>query len=216
MTQPGYPAEQTAHVPNAPYVVPSESEENGYSDSPVAAYAPHLRMAPGSTPDPLRLSYRVGQEYRPPANEPPARWWQRLYADEIARHSVENIDADGWEELKGGSGKPAALDPRRNPPPEPRPTSRMAPTTYSFTRPFDQHAARRLNGTHFSMADHRRNYEIGGMAPAYTRRNTYRVDPPPWDDLYTDMPPPESPPPAGRIQAVDIPFSISGRHWRLQ
>jgi hypothetical protein len=31
------------------------------------------------------------------------------------------------------------------------------------------------------MADHRREYPILGMAPVNSRRNTYRVEPTPWD-----------------------------------
>lgn len=55
--------------------------------------------------------------------------------------------------------------------------------------PFDQGTNRRLNGNHFSMADMRREYPIGGMVPAaISRRNTYRLDPLPHDLGIVDMP----------------------------
>lgn len=202
-------------VPNPAFVVPSSGEENGYHDSPSLNYAPRLRSQPGSTPDPLRTGETPVHGYRPQADQPPDRWWHILGPgmDILRRHRVETTDGDGWEELKGGSGRPAAPNPRATPPPETRPTERMAPVSYWFTRPFDQHSARRFNGMHFSMADHRRNYSIGGMGTVRTARNTYRIDPPPWDANMGDAPPVMDPIHA-RIQQVEVP-SISNRAWRL-
>src|SRR3546814_10876093 len=75
----------------------------------------------------------------------------------------------------------------------------MSPRSYTFTRPFDSlnrnyanvsiGSARQLNGQHFSMADHRREYPILGIKPNHLRRNTYRLDPSPWDADLIDVPP---------------------------
>jgi len=93
-----------------------------------------------------------------------------------------------------------ADNPRRDPVPLTRPTGLASPSMYRFYRPFDQlnrpyddvvvGTARDLNGQHFSMADHRRTYDILGMAPQKTPRNTYRLEPTPWDDHMVDTPHP--------------------------
>jgi hypothetical protein len=131
------------------------------------------------------------------------------------RHSVETVDADGWTEAKNGSGKPVAVHPESIRPAESRPTMQMAPSSYHFTRPFDQHAARTFNGLHFSMADHRRTYDILGMEPVRSRRNTYRIEPPNWDTNITDAPPPMAPPSGRPVQAVEIPQPFEARSYRL-
>src|SRR4051812_8098305 len=149
---------------------------------------------------------------RPPAGENPKTYWQGRDADERARHSVEDQDADGWTIRK--DYRRLAPDARLTPPPEPRATGLMAPRTYTFTRPFDQYnrstgreqigTARQMNGVHFSMADHRRTYEILGMAPPRRLRNTYRLMPGPWDSNIVDMPPD-----AGttnlRVRSMEVP-----------
>ena len=188
------------------YAVPSEFEDAPYADT--------IGWAPGISVDRARLG-EPRPDFRPTPNKPPGRWWQRN-SDTIARHSVEEQDADGWEENKGGSGKPTAPDPRRNPPPETRLTQAMAPRTYSFFRPWDNTSARLLNGTHFSMADHRREYEILGMAPVRNARNTYRIEPTPWDANMVDTPVDVEPsgPRNGRVAAVNLPPS-QNRSGRL-
>jgi hypothetical protein len=94
----------------------------------------------------------------------------------------------------------------------------MNPRTYFFWRPFETNqpkmGARRLNGIHFSMADHRRDYEILGMEPAKTRRNTYRLEPTPWDTNLVDYPP-EDNTPANRGTVPGEASHYSTRSWRL-
>jgi len=64
------------------------------------------------------------------------------------------------------------------------------------------------------MADHRRNYEIGGMQPATSRRNTFRIEPTPWDTDIVDMPPNVAPVAAqARIQSVEVAYGT--RNFRL-
>jgi len=207
----------------APYVEPDPAVDrpNGYHDSPIAAWAPKLRQEPGSTPDPMRTQQMVQRDYRPtPLYQAPRDWWLGVGPgrEEQQRHNqAETVDADGWQMSRpvGGMPKRAVPDIRRTPPAEPRLTNQLAPANYSYTRPFDQHAAHQLNGIHFSMADHRRTYPILGMQPAMTRRNTYRVDPAPYDRDIMDEPAKGADyTPSQRIQQVELPLN-AGRSWRL-
>lgn len=165
------------------------------------------------TPDAHRLQTLPTRDFHPVDQE---SFYEDRDASDKARHSVEYQDADGWEEKKGR--KAVGRNPRETPPPETRLTEKLAPRSYTFLRPFDQHSkgngARRLNGNHFSMADHRRNYEILGMQPVRSHRNTYRIEPGPWDANIVDMPPIEVPVEAA-IQAVEMPDSTNNRSWRL-
>lgn len=186
-----------------------------YTTSPSGAWSPGTPDAFSAGNDAHRLGRSIVHDMRPSPTEAPEVYYDRLDADDKARHAVEYQDADGWTEAKNGSGKRAAVHPESIRPAEHRPTMQMAPTTYTFTRPFDQHAARTFNGLHFSMADHRRNYDILGMEPVRSRRNTYRIEPPNWDTNITDVPP-EMPPPPGRpIQAIEIPQPFEARSYRL-
>lgn len=192
--------------------------DDGFMDSPIGAWAPTLRTDAESIPDAHRMRTMPLYQYRPPADAPPEHWWNGAAGPEMEslnrERSVETVDGDGWRVFRGDmTRKRAAPDVRRTPPPETRLTSDLSPTTYSYTRPFDQHSARRLNGSHFSMADHRRNYEIYGMAPINSRRNTYRADPQPWDTDIVDVAPTYTPQ-AARITQVEVP-DAAGRSWRL-
>lgn len=136
----------------------------------------------------------------------------------------EELHADNFYTDKGinPGDRRWADNPRLNVPNEPRPTSGQSPSDFKFMRPFDQlnrpyddvvvGSSRHLTGMHFSMADHRREYEILGMAPAKTGRNTYRLTPEPWDEHIEDLPPAYSQVNA-RVEVVDIPSR--GRTWRL-
>jgi len=203
-------------MPDSAYAAPDLRDDAPYNDE--FGWSAKTRIGVESTPDAMREFAAPVRDVRPPGNESPAGWYNALDADEKRRESVTDQDANGWE-IKKDRYK-IGPDPRWNPPAETRPTERMSPATYSFTRPFDQgqkgNGARQLNGTHFSMADHRRDYEILGMRPWSAHRNTYRVDPTPWDaDMY-DVPPPQDIGTVvnGRVQAVEIPAS-NNRSYRL-
>lgn len=202
--------------PSSDYATSGPGTDAPYNDE--FGWAPRPRISVDDTPDAMRVGGFPTRTMRPKADEAPGVYYRPLDADEKARHSVESQDADGWSELKGQYK--IGPDPRWNPPAETRVTERMSPSSYSFTRPFDQGAkgngARTLNGMHFSMADHRREYDILGMRPWGMHRNTYRVDPTPWDaDMY-DVPPPSTTANVtqGRIQAIDVPDSAN-RAYRL-
>lgn len=204
-------------TPNNAYAAPGPSTDAPYNDE--FGWSASPRIAVGSTPDPMRLQSFPVRTVRPEADDAPETFYGPLDADDAKRHSVESVDADGIEILKDQLKR--AADPRWNPPAETRVTEKLSPHRYSFTRPFDQgtkgNGARALNGMHFSMADHRREYDILGMRPWSQHRNTYRVDPTPWDaDMY-DVPDPDTMGTAyqGRVQAVEIPTDINSRSFRL-
>lgn len=203
-------------TPNNAFAAPGPGTDAPYIDE--FGWGPSPRISVGSTPDAMRLQSFPVRTVRPDAEDAPEEFYGPLDADDKNRHSVENVDADGWTIQKDQLRR--APDPRWNPPAESRITQQMAPRTYSFWRPFDQgtkgNGARSLNGMHFSMADHRREYDILGMRPWSAHRNTYRTDPTPWDaDMY-DVPDPDTVGTQyqGRFQAVELPAS-DNRSFRL-
>lgn len=173
----GEGAHEYGPVPVPAYVVPTGDAP--YNDE--FGWSVHSESDYGNTPDPHRLgapgNFLYGNGY-----------WPNRDQDDAQRHSVETVDADGWSPRQPEhSGRPVAANPRSTPPPVSRATNMMAPRSYSFTRPFDQERAHHLTGVHFSMADHRRTYDILGMKPNSTPRNTYRTEPAPYDaDIVAD------------------------------
>lgn len=172
------------------YAVPPLSAGDAYIDE--FGWAPSLatRTSTVEVPSAQRLMTVPRRDYRPDPAQPPEVFWDRINADVGQRESVVKGTATGWTIPSGLStgDRRWADNPRLTPPPEPRPTNRLGQNTWTQTRPFDR-GAKRFNGMHFSMADHRRKYDILGMRPAVSRRNTYRIEPAPWDIDVVDMPP---------------------------
>lgn len=204
-------------APNNAYAVPGPSVDAPYTDT--FGWGPSPRISVSSTPDAMRLQEFPVRTVRPGASDAPQVYYGPLDADDKQRHSIESVDADGIEILKDTLRR--APDPRWNPPAETRITEKLSPHRYSFTRPFDQgmqgNGARHLNGMHFSMADHRRDYDILGMKPYSARRNTYRADPTPWDSDMYDVPDSSTVGTfyQGRFQGQDLPPADNGRSFRL-
>lgn len=198
---------------SAEFAAPRFNEDAPVEDSPIGAWAPRLREEIGSTPDPQRLRHMARQDFRPSDGEPSERFHKRLDRDDAERHAVEFQDADGFEIAKVGSGKPAAPNPRATPPPETRPTSRLSPRSYVFTRPMFG-GPRGLNGEHFSMADHRRKYDILGMQPVRSTRNTFRADPMPYDTDMVDKPDTDTSRPVVQVPVIEVPLTTP-RSFRL-
>lgn len=152
-------------------------------------WATKLARLIAGTPDPQREMEIPTRTVRPNADENPSHFYGPIDAETARRESVTSTTATGWSEQK--SQYIMGPDPRWNPPSEARLTSDLSPSSYRFDRPWDQlskgNGARQFNGMHFSLADHRRDYDIGGMTAAQNYRNTYRASPAPWDaDMYDE------------------------------
>jgi hypothetical protein len=197
------------------YAVPPLSAGDAFIDE--FGWAPRLaqRTSTVETPSAQRMQTTPLRDYRPNPVRPPEEFWGRNDADKAQRESVVHTNAVGWTTPSGVAPGDTrwAPNPRLNVPAEPRLTSRLGPNTWDQTRPFNR-PPERFNGMHFSMADHRRKYEILGMRPAISRRNTYRIEPAPWDIDVVDMPPENSQYTVDAItRSVEIPSA--GRSMRL-
>lgn len=181
-------AVESSMGPSQNYVPESGNSEYVYP----LGWATKLARRISGTPDPQREGDMPSPTVRPPNGGNPDAYYGPITAETSRRESVTETQAVGWNELK--SQYIMGPDPRWNPPAESRLTSDMSPASYSFSRPFDQfekgNGAREFNGVHFSLADHRRSYDVGGMAAAQNYRNTYRSSPAPWDaDMYDEPAP---------------------------
>jgi len=199
-------------APGTPQYAAPTAGNTQYVFSPVSAWSALLRSFPGGVPDPGRNKTLPLREYGPDGGQPPAEWYLGQNGpgrvEQTQHTALEHVDADGWQRFQPVKGtKRAAPDPRRSPPTPERVTDGLSPSSYTFSRQFDQRFAHRLTGQHFSMADHRRNYPILGMAPTPFRRNTYRIDPAPWDTHIVDYDPVSAPQP-GRIVSHDITGAV--------
>lgn len=201
----------TSGAPGTPQYAAPQAGNTQYVNSPNSNWAPVLRGFPGGTPDPGRNKTEPLYQYGPHDDEVPQDWWLGPGPGRVKQEqhtALESVDADGMPEFFPEKGtKRAAPDPRRTPPDTIRLTNLLSPHRYSFTREFDQRFEHHLTGQHFSMADHRRNYPILGMNPTPVRRNTYRIDPAPWDTNIVDYEAVAAPQP-GRIVATDITASV--------
>lgn len=203
-------------TPNNAFAAPGPGNDSAYIDS--FGWSPSPRISVNGTPDAMRLQNFPVRTVRPEGDDAPDTYYGPIDADDKKRHAVENQDADGWQTDRDRYR--IGPDPRWNPPVETRVTSGMSPRSYAFWRPWDQgtkgNGARQFNGTHFSMADHRREYDILGIRPWSAHRNTYRVDPTPWDADQYDIPDSETVGTAyqGRVQAVELP-NPDNRSYRL-
>lgn len=182
-------------APNSAYAAPRRGTVSPTGTAvpatwPGDPWSPPLKSQPGSTPDPMRTGRMPIHTMYPDADEPPAEFYNGVHGparNVIQRHGVEYQKGNEWA-TPAPTSKRFENDPRWTIHPEARPTARNSPNFYSFTRPYNQRWAARLNGVHFSMADHRRDYPVFGMAPAPSWRNTSRVDPVPWDSNIADTP----------------------------
>lgn len=218
-------------MPRGSYAAPSLEAGSPYNDE--FGWGPELRMSTVNTPSAQRLGAIPRFDSYPDPQKPPEAWYQPQDRDATSREAVTDQDANGWNELKGVEVGDLrwAPNPRLKPPAEPRVTQRLSPRTYSFTRPYDQlnrthggdpatGSARHLNGSHFSMADNMRTYQAVGSMPVKTGRNTFRLEPTPWDTDVVDLPSNAGPDtPSARIRSIEVPSgnSYSGtRSFRLQ
>lgn len=209
------------------YTAPSLSEGDAYTDT--FGWSPSLRVSASgeTTPSAQRIGAIPRFDSRPDPVRPPVEEWRKRDADEAFRHNVESVDPTGDVVNPGitPSDRRWAPNPRSVPAAESRITSRLSPRSYDFTRPFDQlnrthygdpatGSARSFNGMHFSMADHRREYDVVGTMPVRTPRNTFRMEPTPWDANVVDLPPQNTmDTPSARVTSIEVP--TANRSWRL-
>lgn len=225
-------AEDPTAVPESPvqqtnsYAVPSLAEGDAYADEFGWASKLAQRTSSVETPSAQRLGTipLYQRDGRPNAPLMHDGLTDRLDADVVdrTRAASETTTSTGWVTPSGvlPGDRRWAPNPRSVPPPEERVTARLGQNTWSFFRLFDQHnrgnagSARYFNGIHFSMADHRRDYEIYGMRPVTSRRNTYRMEPTPWDLDIVDLPPATNASVTdARIVGVELPYQ--SRSMRL-
>ena len=228
-TEPEFSDPEYATAVTDQYAVDRPGDTNNPSpwmDNPAGGWAPSLRLSPTGTPDTTRLNEGEYVTTHAPASglSDTRGYWDTRNADHNQRTDVEDVATVGLTEspTQGGMPNPAfgggrwALPARWTPPAEPRVTNRLNPHQYRFWRPFNGRTPHRFNGMHFSMADHRRDYEIYGMAPQRrpggSTRNTYRLPPAPWDAYLQDQAPRDLPEHLENVQS-DVPYP--SRSWRL-
>lgn len=174
----------------------------------VQSYAPRPARAFGSPQhEPLDPP-----EYRPPSGSNPAAWWHNTNRDRIERGAQELVRTQPIVEVTDNKNQ-VALNPWLYTTPSPRVTSTHSPSTYSFTRPFDQDLAHALNGTHYSQASQSRGYPLGGMEPVSNLRNTFRITPPNRDSENMDLISVYAPAPDPAIYVSPAPTNSEPR-WR--
>jgi len=143
VTAPAAPSPYTAGAtpgtsPDHSYSTANPWSGDGYSDSPIGAYAP----PPSVDPDRLELRTRVDSR----ANlRDVFGWWKRKNADVNQRESVTEQNAVGWTERKSAP-RGVADRPKPSATGEPRSTLSMSPGNYQFERPFDARIARTFDG----------------------------------------------------------------------
>jgi hypothetical protein len=164
-----------------------ESTDPEYTDG----FSPEL--ATTGSPDGTKLpdDIRIGKR-EPPVNDPNNRGYtQRRYSDFYRRISdEETIAGVGWKTHQAKRAIPVVPNWAQDPISK-RPTADMSPRPYQHRRPW--HIPRNIKDAvgeeavaHFSLADHRRTFEIYGMKPqGGIGTNTFRPSVTPWDqELY--------------------------------
>jgi hypothetical protein len=228
-TEPEFSEQEYAEAVSSEYAVDRPGDPDNASpwmDNPAGGWAPSLRLSPTGIPDATRENDgEYVTTHAPQSGGADTRaYWDRHDAEDALRHSVEDVTPFGLTEspYQGGMSNPAlganryGRHPRETPPSEPRVTNRMNPHQYRFWRPFQGMTPHRFTGEHFSMADHRRDYEIYGMTPQRrpggSTRNTYRLPPAPWDTYLQDQAPNDPPAHLENVQP-EVPYA--SRSWRL-
>lgn len=138
-------------------------------------YSPALGQSEGRLPDEIRIGKR-----EPLFGGPRTHTIHLRRGEEGLRRRDDETDiSTGWPIKQAKKPIPVVPEWVQDIGPS-RPTAHASPTQHLFMRPWDMPPP--LTGEHFSMADHRRLYEIFGMVPrGGIGVNTYRVDPKPWD-----------------------------------
>lgn len=138
-------------------------------------FSPQLGPASeGNMPDDIRIGKREPLFGGPHAND------IHLVRghDNLDRRADETQVSTGWT-VKQSKPEIGVIPDQVQDIQPTRPSAHMGQNGYLFMRPWERPES---TGEHLSMADHRRKYEIYGMAPrGGVGVNTYRLDPKPWD-----------------------------------
>jgi hypothetical protein len=219
-TQDNWPADGGPYSGVEPaFAAPPLEEGYPYPDTANGNWAPVLeRDGVDGTPDGQRLGTFPVRYYRPDGDKPPDTFWQQFEIPKQQREDsmLENLDADGWERQAPVTHKMGGRAGGEERPPDSRLTQKLSPGNWIYSRLFDQGqkglGPRQFNGNHFSMADHRRTYPIHANTATRSRRNTYRLEPQPWDTDIVDRPMQPTYPEATYI---DPNLQSGSRSWRL-
>lgn len=164
-----------------PYAVPDVPETTDPEFT--VGFSPELRVSPDGSalPDDIRIGHR-----KPPPNDPNDKSYTALRDAEKAHRLTAEDTTTSWnvQQHKVAGGQNPLWEQERAPI---RPSATRSPLGYLHQRPW--HIPRNIKDAigedataHFSLADHRRAFQIYGMAPrGGVGVNTYRMDPKPWD-----------------------------------
>ena len=177
------------------YAVPTEDvHAPGFGDVPDYGdgYAPALGTAAseGKYPDEIRTQKREPMFGGPRQED----IFLVRGEDDLRRRSDELNVATGWREQQAAMPVFGVFPEQVQDLQGTRPTAFMAPNNQYITVPYGEGKVPPppMTGDHFSLADHRRKYEIYGMRPqGGTGVNTYRLSPKPWDTQLTYVPRPQ-------------------------
>lgn len=184
------------------FAVPTEDDVvEGINDG----FSPQLGPASeGDLPDDIRIGKR-----EPIFGGPNAQNIHRVLAvDNLNRRADEKQISTGWH-IQQRKPEIGIIPEQVQDIGPTRPTASMSPNNQLFMRPWERPES---TGEHLSMADHRRKYQIYGMAPrGGVGVNTYRLDPKPWDTNLHYNPVPE------QMQAQAQSRGVGGnRAYRLR
>lgn len=202
--------------PHFAYAVPDVPETTD-PDNTNGGYAPVLRATgeQGTLPDTIRLG--VSEPPGEPHIDNDPAYWRRRTAERFQRQADEETTTS-WNVQQHRPIAPPIPDQIQEKP-HTRPTAVRSPLGYLFTRPW--HHPRNIKDAvgesavdHISLADHRRAYEIFGMAPTgRLGANTFRKDPTPWDQFLVAMPQetmPQEPIQRAAVQAGNRSYRLGG------
>lgn len=198
-------------MPQNPYAVPTPAQRNGTAPPAMSIFGGNQRYAVRDIPESTDPEYTTGfsPELRaggsasgealpdqirtkkrktpiPGRNWNSPEWQAERDSEFLKRHSVEEYEVRGTQRQYKPSVPKIPVQTQDNLPT--RPTATKSPAYATFQRPW--HIPRNAKDalgenatTHFSMANHERQYEIFGMQPrGRLGVNTYRAQPKPWDE----------------------------------
>jgi len=193
-------ADAQARYAQAAYAAPSEEDYLQGYDEDGGSPALGREVTEGKMPDEIRTGQREPLWGGPRTQD----IHMRRGIDSLEREDSDVEISTGWNTKQRKPNIGTFPEQVQDIGPS-RPTAMMGPNTYYFTSPEQWAETLPIStGEHLSLADHRRKYEIYGMAPqGDVGVNTFRLDPKPWDSrLHYNIPRREPESPAAGAVAV--------------